>query len=145
MERIMLRRALLAALGTGLAAVLAACGGGGSASNNGTPPTQTGQLQMLIGDASSDDWAEIGVKVLSIALIPQGGGANVTVWTAPSPAPTLNLEQLDQLGEILGQATIPAGTYTGAVITVAANQGDVTLVVASNPETGFAGTDRKSV
>jgi uncharacterized protein DUF4382 len=140
MERIMLRRALLAALGTGLAAVLAACGGGGSASNNGTPPPQTGQLQMLIGDASADDWAEIGVKVLSIALIPQSGGANVTVWTAPSPAPTVNLEQLDQLGEILGQATIPAGTYSGAVITVAANPGDVTLVVASNPETGFAGT-----
>lgn len=136
----MLRRALLAALGTGLAVVLAACGGGGSSSNNSTPPTQTGQLQMLIGDASSDDWAEIGVKVLSIALIPQGGGANVTVWSAPSPAPTVNLEQLDQLGEILGQTTIPAGIYTGAVITVAANPGDVTLVVASNPETGFAGT-----
>jgi hypothetical protein len=139
MKRIMLRRALLSALGTGLAAVLAACGGG-SASNSGTQMTQTGQLQMLIGDASSDDWAEIGVKVLSIALIPQGGGGNVTVWTAPSPAPMVNLEELDQLGEILGQATIPADTYTGAVITVAANPGDVALVVASNPEAGFAGT-----
>jgi len=139
MERIMLRRALLSALGTGLAAVLAACGGGGSASS-GTQMTQTGQLQMLIGDASSDDWAEIGVKVLSIALIPQSGGGNVTVWTAPSPAPMVNLEELDQLGELLGQGTIAADTYSGAVITVAANPGDVALIVASNPEAGFAGT-----
>lgn len=139
MERIMFRRVLLSALGTGLAAVLSACGGGGSASSSGTPP-QTGQLQMLIGDASSEDWAEIGVRVLSIALIPQGGGGNVSVWTAPSPAPMVNLEELDQLAEILVQATIPTGTYTGAVITVAANPGDVALVVASNPESGFAGT-----
>ena len=139
MERIMLRRVLLAALGTGLAAVLSACGGGGSTSNSGMQ-TQTGQLQMLIGDASAEDWSEIGVKVLSIALIPQDGSGNVTVWTAPSPAPLVNLEQLDQLGEILGQATIAADTYTGAVITIAANPGDVTLVVASNPESGFAGT-----
>ena len=133
----MLRRVLLSALGTGLAAVLSACGGGGSGSGSGM---QTGQLQMLIGDASSEDWSEIGVKVLSIALIPQDGSGNVTVWTAPSPAPTVNLEELDQLGEILGQASIPTGTYTGAVITVAANPGDVTLVVAPNPESGFAGT-----
>lgn len=133
----MLRRVLLSALGTGLAAVLSACGGGGSGSSSGM---QTGQLQMLIGDASSEDWSEIGVKVLSIALIPQDGSGNVTVWTAPSPAPTVNLEELDQLGELLGQATIPTGTYSGAVITVAANPGDVALVVASNPESGFAGT-----
>lgn len=140
MERIMLRRALLAAaLGTGLAMVLSACGGGGSASNSG-PVTQTGQLQTLIGDAAADDWAEIGVRVLSIALVPQGGGANVTVWAAPSPAPMVNLEELDQLGEILGTASIPADTYTGAVVTVAANPGDVALIVASNPEAGFAGT-----
>jgi hypothetical protein len=140
----MLRRVLLGALGTGLAAVLSACGGGGSASSGGTP-TPTGQLQMLIADASSEDWAEIGVRVLSIALIPEDGSANLTVWTAPSPAPMVNLEELDQLAEILGQATIPAGNYSGAVITVAANPGDVTLVVASNPESGFAGTPGASI
>ena len=140
MEPIMLRRALLSALGTGLAAVLSACGGGGSGSSSGMPQAQTGQLQMLIGDASSEDWAEIGVRVLSIALVPQDGSGNVTVWTAPSPAPLVNLAELDQLGELLGQATVAAGIYTGAVITVAANPGDVALVVASNPESGFAGT-----
>ncbi|HYL00493.1 MAG TPA: DUF4382 domain-containing protein [Steroidobacteraceae bacterium] len=137
MEPIMSRRLLLSALGTGLAALLSACGGGGSAASNGM---QTGQLQMLIGDASSEDWSEIGVRVLGIALIPQDGGADITVWTAPSPAPMVNLEELDQLGELLGQAAIPAGAYSGAVLTIAGNPGDVALVVAPNPESGFAGT-----
>lgn len=53
---------------------------------------QSATVPMVISDASSDDWATIGVKVLSIALIPQSGGANVTVYTAPSPAPFIYLE-----------------------------------------------------
>jgi len=94
-------------------------------------------MALLLSDASSDDWATIGVKVLSIALVPQGGGANVTVWTAPTPSPYVNLEQLDQLGEILGNVMVPAGTYSGAVLTVSANPGDLLLTVSSNPESGF--------
>jgi hypothetical protein len=35
---------------------------------------------------------------------------------------------------------VPAGTYTGAILTVSANQGDVTLAVSADPEAGFAGT-----
>ena len=75
--------------------------------------------------------------MLSIALVPQGGGSNVTVWSAPSPAPYINLEQLDQLAEILGNVNVPPGTYTAAVLTVSANPGDVLLTVAENPESGF--------
>jgi hypothetical protein len=105
------------------------------------PPTSTPQsanVSMLISDASSEDWATIGVKILSIALIPQDGGSNVTVYTAPSPAPMVNLAELDQIAEILGNVTVPAGTYTGAVLTVSANSGDIVLTVAANPEAGFA-------
>jgi hypothetical protein len=142
MERIMLR-ALSGALVSGLAVVLTACGGGGDASSGGMPtnlPTQMANMQLLVSDAPSDDWATIGVTVLSVALLPAGGGSPVTVWTAPSPAPLINLEQLDQLGEILGNVSVPVGTYTGAVLTVGANPGQLLLVVASNPEAGFAGT-----
>ncbi len=93
---------------------------------------------MLISDASTEDWATIGVKVLSIALVPQGGGSNVTVYTAPSPAPTVNLAELDQIAEILGNVSVPVGTYTGAVLTISANPGDILLTTSANPEAGFA-------
>jgi hypothetical protein len=122
--------------------VLAACGGGSSATMGSDPSSsaQVGTMPVVVSDASSDDWALIGVKVLSIALIPAGGGSNVTVFTAGTAAPYLNLEQLDNLGEILGNASVPVGTYTGAVLTISANPGDVLLTVAPNPEAGFAGT-----
>jgi hypothetical protein len=124
-----------------IAGALTACGGGGS-SGGMNPPTsapQSASVSMLVSDASSEDWATIGVKILSIALIPQGGGGNVTVYSAPSPAPMVNLAELDQIAEILGNVSVPAGTYSGAVLTVSANSGDVVLTVAANPEAGFAG------
>ncbi|HMK21206.1 MAG TPA: DUF4382 domain-containing protein [Terriglobales bacterium] len=117
---------------------LVACGSSGN-SSTGTQ-TQTGNLNIVMSDASTEDWSVIGVKVLNTSLKPQGGGTPVTVFTASSPAPMINLVQLDQLGEILGNAQVPEGTYTGAVVTVGGNPGDVQLTVANDPETGFAGT-----
>ena len=123
-------------------AALAACGGGSGGSASDPPPMapQTANVSMLISDASTEDWAAIDVKVLSIALVPQGGGANVTVYTAPTQVPSVNLAELDQIAEILGNVAVPAGTYSGAVLTVSANPGDVGLTVAADPEPGFAGT-----
>jgi Domain of unknown function (DUF4382) len=124
------------------AALIAACSGGGSGggatSSQTTSAPQTGTVSMLMSDASTEDWATIGVKVLSIALVPQGGGGNVTVYTAPAAAPTVNLAQLDQIAEILGNVSVPAGTYTSAVLTVSANPGDLLLTATANPEAGFA-------
>jgi len=97
-------------------------------------------VNLLISDASTEDWATIGVKVISITLTPQGGGNDVTLYTAPSPAPTVNLLQLDQLSEILGNMTVPVGTYTAATITVSGNPGDVLLTASADPEAGFAAT-----
>ena len=82
------------------ASILAACGGGGSGGSAGsTMPQgsapQNANVAVLVSDASSEDWATIGVKILSIALIPQGGGSNVTVYTAPTPTPVTNLVMLD--------------------------------------------------
>lgn len=102
--------------------------------------TQNGTLNMVVSDASTEDWATIGVKILSISLVPQGGGSPVNIFTAGSTVPTLNLVDLDQLGDIIGSLSVPAGTYTGAILTVSGNAGDVTLVVAADPEAGFAGT-----
>ncbi|HTX25220.1 MAG TPA: DUF4382 domain-containing protein [Steroidobacteraceae bacterium] len=127
-------------------ACLAGCGGGSSADSSGSGVTQTDQTQqtgtvsMLVSDAPSDDWALVGVKIESIALVPQGGGANVTVYSVnAASAPYVNLVQLDQLSEILGNVVVPVGTYTGAVLTVGGNSGDVLLTTSSDPEAGFAG------
>ena len=118
-----------------------ACGTSSSASlGSGGGGTQSGSVNMMVSDASTEDWATIGVKILSISLVPQGGGSPVNVFTAGSSVPTINLVQLDQLGELLGTVSVPAGTYTGAILTVSANQGDVTLIVSADPEAGFAGT-----
>jgi hypothetical protein len=129
-------------LGVSLAgAMLAACGGGGSGGSMSPPVNsapQSAPMSMLISDASTEDWATIGVKILSIALVPQGGGSNVTVYTAASPAPLVNLAQLDQIAEILGNVSVPVGTYTAAVLTVSANSGDILLTAAADPEAGFA-------
>ncbi len=122
------------------------CSGGGNGSSNstglfvGSSSSATGMVDVVISDDSTQDWATIGVKVLSIQLLPQGGGTPVTVYTAPNPAPVINLVQLDQLGELIGNAQVPAGTYTGASLTIAANAGDVTLTAAADPSAGFAGT-----
>jgi hypothetical protein len=134
MDRNMLHKAISAAL---LASVLSGCGGGSSGSMGSPMGANSVAMPLTLSDASSADWSLIGVKVLGIALVPQGGGNNVTVWTAPNPAPYVNLEQLDDLAEIIGNTSVPPGTYSGAVLSVAANPGDVLLTVAENPESGF--------
>jgi hypothetical protein len=137
MTRNMLHKAVRAGLAGALAASLAACGGSGGSGTMTTSATSQAAMPLTISDASSEDWATIGVRILGIALQPQAGGSPVTVWSAPTPAPYVNLEQLDQLGEILGNVSVPAGSYTAAVLTVSANPGDVLLTVGANPENGF--------
>jgi hypothetical protein len=135
----MISRSIRVALGLMLAAVpvfLTSCSSG-STSTGITGGTQNGTVSMMVSDASTEDWATVGVRILSIALVPQGGGNNVTVYTAPTPAPMINLVQLDQLGEILENATVPAGTYTGAVITISGNPSDIQLTTSADPSSGL--------
>ncbi|MDR3671338.1 MAG: DUF5666 domain-containing protein [Holophaga sp.] len=130
-----------------LAALLTlACGGGAGGSlrspgGGGSSSGQTGTVALSVRDASTEDWAAIGVKLLRVALIPEGGDAfnAVTVYTAPTPVPVFNLAQLDQLSEMLGNRTAPAGTYPAAVLFFSVNPGDVTLVSAADPSPDFPG------
>jgi hypothetical protein len=62
MQRNELRSALYGTLLTGLTAALGACGGGGSGSATLTPTAMSGTMPLTISDASSDDWATIGVR-----------------------------------------------------------------------------------
>ena len=100
----------------------------------------SGLVFVTVSDAANEDWATIGVKVLKIALVPKGApaGGAVTVYRAPAPAPVVNLAQLDQLSELLGQVGAPPGTYAaGAVLTLGGNPGDVALVSSAEPSAGF--------
>jgi len=138
-----LKRAVRSALLAGFTASLAACGGGGgssgtsSTSTTSTTTPSSPQMAVMMSDASTDDWATIGVEVQSIALIPQGGGSAVTVYAPAQPA-LVNLVELDQISEILANAAVPAGTYTGATLTLSANPGDVSLIASADPSVGFA-------
>ncbi len=141
MRRNYLRLLCCSMLGASLA--LVACGGSGSSSTSSGGSTQTttssnGNVNVMLSDDSAQDWATIGVKVLGISLTPQGGGSAVSVYqAAEASAPIVNLEQLDQIGEILGNATVPQGAYTGATLTVSANPSDILLVTSADPEAGF--------
>ena len=121
------------------AAVLAAGCGGSSSGGSGTAGA-TGTVHLLLSDDPSTDWAAIGVKVRSVALVPKGGGAPVTIFTAEANAPVVNLVQLDQLAELVDDAVVPVGTYVAAVVTLGANQGDVVLTPSADPDPAFAGS-----
>jgi hypothetical protein len=124
-----------------IAAILAGCGGGGAGSTSSTmPPQPSSNMAVLVSDASTEDWAMVGVKIMSIALVPQGGGANVTVYNAPNPVPVTNLVDLDNLSQVLGSTELVTDaplTFTGAIVTLSANPGDVSLTAAADPQSGF--------
>jgi Domain of unknown function (DUF4382) len=133
-----LSRKLLGVATSALALVSYGCSSSNTPAPAATPQPQNASVTVRISDASTEDWATIGVKVLSISLTPQGGGSDVTVYTAPSPAPFVNLLQLDQLSEILGNATINVGTYVAATVRISGNSSDVILTASADPEPGFA-------
>jgi hypothetical protein len=74
----------------------------------------TGSVNVLVTDAPSDDWQEVTVVLKSASLRKEADQSWVTVWTADPNNPgagKLNLIDLAGVAQILGQATIPAGTY----------------------------------
>ncbi len=116
-----------------------------SASTTQNPSVPGAFVNVIVGDDPTQDWAMIGVKVLNISLVPQGGGSPVTVYTPPSPVPVTNLVHLDQVGDLLAKAQVPPGTYTSASLTLGGNPGDVLLTASPDPEPGFAGTPGATV
>ena len=113
--------------------------------HNGITPTSPSQPQSYREpvdvdkhDASSEDWATIGVKVLSIALVPHGAALNVTVYMAPTPGAHQDSRAvLDQIADFLGNTSVPVVTYTGAVLTVSGNASDILLTAAGGSGAGF--------
>jgi hypothetical protein len=80
-------RLILLMVTAALPLLFVACGNTGSSSSTGGGQTQNGTVAFVMQDASTEDWAMIGVKVLSVSLTPQGGGSPVTVLPHPRPRP----------------------------------------------------------
>jgi len=132
------RHTALSALSLACVLALSACGGGGGGGSAPvTIPPMTAQhvsVPIAISDASSEDWSAIQVTVTSVVFV-SASGNTANLLSGPV---SVNLEQLDGLSEALGNANLTAGTtYTGAILTISANPGDVSLTVSGDPETGF--------
>ena len=112
-----LRHALLA---TALA-VLAACGGGGDSAatvNSGNPgsvsPASAPGTTLITMTDAPGDFVSYVVKVVSIQLRRADGTAVETL-----PASTdVDFAQLVDLAELISAAQVPAGSYTGASVTL---------------------------
>lgn len=109
-----------------------------------------GTVHLVFSDDPTDNWSMIGFKVLNVSLMQtttvQKSIASaatgtekkvVSIYTAPSPAPTLNLIQLDQLGELMGSVSVAPGTYSSVQVVFSADPKDVSLVTSADPEPGF--------
>jgi hypothetical protein len=98
-------------------AVIAATGcGGGSTANmagGGTPTGTRASAHINIGDAPADSIVAFELTVTSVVL--HGSGGDVSVLVSPT-----EIELMHNSGtvESLAIMDIPAGTYTGATITV---------------------------
>jgi len=86
-------------------------------------------------DASSEDWATIAVRVLSIALVPRRRRRRDGV-DAPGQAPYVNLEQLTR-SRNSRQRQCAGGTLQRRGSHLSANPGTWMLTVSQFRETGF--------
>jgi hypothetical protein len=131
------------------AALIAACGRGNNRSApNPMPTSQAGTVTMIVTDASSQDWATIGVKVLSSAPVPQGGGGNVVVYTAPTTVHLINLygdvtSIASDNASIMITKEFPVGPAVSPETAVATTQ-SLRILVDSTNGTIFYDVDAKS-
>ena len=91
----------------------------------------TGHVNLLVTDAPSDDWQQVTVKVNSISLRKTDDQSWNSVWTADANNPNsgkLNLVDLSGVAQILGNATIPAGSYDRLKLVIDTNPATMKLV-----------------
>jgi hypothetical protein len=98
-------------LAAGVAALMAACGGGGNSGRG--PAAQSGTVQIGITDADGD-FLRYDVDVAALDLTRADG---TVVHTLPN-ATRVDFTQYTDLTEFLTGATVPAGNYTKASVTL---------------------------
>ena len=144
-HRSLVTRALAIAAPSALTLMLACGGSSGStptASALSTTPVtpSTGQVSLLVTDAPSDSWADIGVIIRGIWLVPKGSAesAAVLAYDGSKSTTQTNLVQLDQVAQLLKSATIAAGDYDRAIVKVDGAPANITLApsldASGNPQ-----------
>jgi hypothetical protein len=114
-----------------------ACGGGSSSSSSTAAQTPQGRVDLVVSDAPAPAWSSVDVVIQKVALRPVGGGAPVVIYdqtNAASPA-HLNLVDLDELGQLITGATVPAGSYDKVFVQIDPNS--VALTDSANPPSTY--------
>jgi hypothetical protein len=91
----------------------------------------TGGLNVMVTDGPADEWQEVTVVVKSISLGLEGSLSWTEVWAADPADPEsgkINLLNLNGVAELLGQATLPVGTYSRLKVVIDTNPATIKLV-----------------
>ncbi|MCE5328306.1 MAG: DUF4382 domain-containing protein [Planctomycetaceae bacterium] len=112
----------LVCLGTAVLLIMG-CGGGGGSDSDGRTGT-TGVLKVAITDQSG--YNSVVVAISEIRVVPEGDegtetGAGLPVVATFNPARVVDIMQLDYEQLLLGQAPVPAGTYSQLRLVLAPN------------------------
>ncbi len=125
----------------GLVVGIGACGGGGSSSDS----SASGTLQVALTDFAADYFNEVTVTVKEIALVAadceDDDACEVQSLMTFEPAITRNVLDLAYQQELLGEATVPVGTYNQVRLVLEANEEGSEpvnyVVLAAEPETKY--------
>lgn len=111
-----MKRILLSVLAIAALIAMIACGGGGSSNSTSTTPSaSTAPVTINIGDAPVDRLISFEVTVTSFTLT----GASGTTPNLATANSKIELTHLSGKFEPLSLKSVPAGTYTGATLTLA--------------------------
>jgi hypothetical protein len=89
----------------------------------------TGTVTTIITDAPADAWSAVEVVVKSVAFRSKADHAK-TVVALNGNSTRINLVDLDEVGEVLGNLKVPVGTYDGVILEVDTDPANIKLVRA---------------
>jgi hypothetical protein len=101
-------------IGLTVAVQFVGCGGGG---DDSSVSATTGTLQVGLTDKKSDEYESVVVAIKEVRVVPDGmdnaadNDPGLPVIATFSPARTVDIMQLRYQQELLGSATVPAGSY----------------------------------
>ena len=90
-------------------AMLTTCGGNNPSNSASVGPVAPGAASIVVTDAPSDAWSTIQLQVTKVTLVHQEDHTKEEI--AFSGNATINLVDMDSIGELLTTAQVPVGNY----------------------------------